>query len=115
MELIIYQERQEGDTAFTQFLDNLRSRQLNYLASDLIQEGLGPRDIVEAIRRATASCRTAGLEVDEHFKPLYSSYRGSLVRDCKLSRFGYYLTVINARPDSEITARWQQKLLEDLL
>ncbi len=115
MELIIYSPREEESSTFSDFLDGLRSRQLTYLASGLIEEGLGPRDIVEAVRRATTACRTAGLEVNEHFKPVYSSYRGSLVRDCKLSRFGYYLTIINARPDSEMTAHWQYKLLEDLL
>ena len=96
-------------------IESVHHRQLTMLASTLLAEGLGPGDIVEAVRRATAVCQAAGIPVREHFKPVYSSYRGSLVRDCKLSRFGYALVLINARPDNEATAGMQVKLLRRFL
>lgn len=115
MDLVVYHDGLfEESESFSDFLDSLRARSMNYLASSLLEEGLSPRDIVEAVRRATTVCRTGGLPVEEHFKPVYSSYRGSLVRDCKLSRIGFLLTAINARPDHDLTARWQIRLLEKL-
>jgi hypothetical protein len=115
MDLIVFQREAPANRSFEEFLDSLRSRNLTFLASSMLEEGLGPADIVEAVKRATTVCHSAGVPVEEHFKPVYTSYRNSLIRDCKLSKFGYLLTLINARPDRRITAHWQTKLLEDFL
>lgn len=115
MDLIVFQRETPSNRSFEDFLDSLRSRNLTYLASSMLEEGLEPADIVEAVKRATTVCHSAGMPVEDHFKPVYSSFRGTLVRDCKLSKFGYLLTLINARPDRQVTAQWQTKLLEDLL
>ncbi len=116
MDLILFGSTLDAPAeSLEDFLDALRSRRMKYLASALLEQGFEPKDIVEALRRAMAACRAAGYEVGEHFKPVYSSYRGSLVRDCKLTRMGYMLTVINGRPDLELTAKWQSRLLMELL
>ncbi len=115
MELILYHESETLEPVIEDFIDSVHNRQLTLLASNLLEEGLSPRDILEAVRRATTACQAAGIPVREHFKPVYSSYRGSLVKDCKLSRLGYGLVLINARPDNEATADMQVKLLRRFL
>lgn len=116
MDLVLYQSDYfKRNPGIEDFLDGLRSRRLTYLASSFLEKGLEPGDIVEAVKRAITVCQTAEIPVEEHFKPVYSSYRGSLVRDCKLSRFGFLLTAINARPDCELTATWQSRLLDQLI
>ncbi len=114
MQLIIYGNDAAPAESLEAYLDALRSSQMTYLASSLLEEGLSPSDIIEAMRRATTACRTAGLQVEEHFKPVYSSYRGSLVRDCKLSRVGYLFMVINAPANSPCAADWQYRLIRNL-
>ena len=114
MQLIIYGRNDEPYESLEAYLDALRSSKMTFLASSLLEEGLSPSDIMEALRRATTACRTAGLQVEDHFKPVYSSYRGSLVRDCKLTRTGYLFMVINAPADSPCAANWQYRLIQKM-
>jgi len=111
MPVILYQNSEETN-AFQHFLDTLRSSQLLYLASDLLDNGLSPKDLTEAIQRAMTVCKTGGKNIKDHFLPIYSSYRGKLVNDCKLSSLGYALVLLNARGDNRSVAEWQLELLE---
>lgn len=88
--------------------------QLNYLASDLLDKGFQPTDILEALSRAMKVCRNADLVVERHFMPLYSDKNGVTIRDCKLSLTGYRLVMLNANPDHPVAARFQIKILEQI-
>ena len=114
MNLVLYQQSQQNHESFDQFLDVLYSSQMNFLASDLLEEGLNASDIRDAIKRAITVARTAQLNIRQHFAPVYTQIGGELVHDCKLSRLGYSLLLINARPDSPLVSHWQLKLIRQL-
>jgi hypothetical protein len=115
MEIIIYHEEYNESEPLENFIDLLHSSQMKYLASDLLQEGLSPRDIYEGIRRAMAAARAGGLAVRQHFVPLYTQAEGGLIRDCKLSKLGYALVLLNAGAKNPLVARWQLQLVRAFL
>ncbi len=94
------------------FLQTFYSRQLNFLASDLLDKDYSPEDIVVALKKAMKICRKAGMDVDQHFMPLYTGRDGTSICDCKLSLVGYRLLLLNANPDNPATAAFQMKLLK---
>lgn len=94
-----------------QFVDHVQVLGLKHLASDLLEKGFSPTEIVESVRRAIRVCEAAGISPREHFRPVYSSYRGALIRDCKLSAFGLALCLANGSPDNAAVASWQVELL----
>lgn len=109
MNISIYASHTE-EAGFDQFLNQLYLTKMNYLASDLLREGLSPQDLVDAVRRAIMVCRNAGQTPREHFHPVYTTVNGALVRDCKLSRTGLFLVMMNANPEVPAVARWQMKM-----
>ena len=115
MKITIYQETQNWEDSLEYFRELHYCSQLKWFASDLLEKGLTPAAINEAVRRAMRIAKTANLEVREHFYPLYTEYRGNLVRDCKLSELAYGLVLLNAEPDNQEVAKWQISLLERVL
>lgn len=115
MNIVLFQPNTDGSEGFESFMDALYSTRLPFLASDLLKEGFAPADIAKALRRATTICRTSGIDLREHFKPVYTHYRDGLVKDCKLSRLAYGLVLLNSRPDQGATASWQLNLLSQVL
>ncbi len=109
--------RAEDDVADAlQYIEELvYGAQMPYLAGDLLDRGLGPGEVVEAVRRAMMACERAALPVRRHFQLVYTSRGGSLVRDCKLSRLGYALTLLNASPRHPEVAEWQLRVLRHYL
>ncbi len=112
MPVILYQSISEEENGFQAFLDTLRNSQLLYLASDLLDKGLSPKDLTDAMQRAMIVCKTGGKQVEDHFLPIYSYYRGQMVNDCKLSSLGYALILLNARADNRTVAEWQLEVLD---
>lgn len=112
MSIILYQEVPTKESGFQMFLNTLRNSQLIYLASDLLAKGLSPKDLTDAMKRAMIVCKAGGKQVEDHFLPIYSYYRGQLVNDCKLSSLGYALILLNARADNTTVAEWQLEVLE---
>jgi len=112
MELIVYQQERYLQESLANFLDLYYSSQMKYLASDLLSEGLSPVDITDAIRRAMTACKTAELEMRQHFAPFYTQQlNGVLIKDCKLSRLGYGLVMLNANVHVPAVVKWQLKAL----
>lgn len=97
------------------FLDTIFGTQMKFFASDLLSQGLSTEEIMEAVKRAVAAARTSGVPVRQHFQLLYTQTRDGMVRDCKLTRFGYALTLLNAEPSARVVADFQLKLLRHLL
>ena len=87
-----------------EFIEQYYSGTLNYLASDLIHRGVKPGSIVLAIRNSIEMAGAGGLNPARHFKPVYSSSRGILYRDCKLSRTGWNLVLLNLPAEDPATA-----------
>ncbi len=115
MEVVIYRHKSDLQESLDNFLDQYFSSQLKFFASDLLDEGLTPYAISEAIDRAIVAAKTSGLEIRAHFIPLYTQSNGRLVKDCKLSHLGYALVLLNADVQVPIVAKWQVKLLQDFL
>ncbi len=97
------------------FEDQYYQAQMPYLASDLLELGLRPSEIIEAVRRAIAACEYGGLRPKHHFLPVYSARKGMMIRDCKLTQLGYALTMLNASPHHPQIAQWQLRVLQRYL
>jgi len=113
--LLIYQKEYGESQSMDDFRDLYLGIQLKYFASDLLREGFTPQDIREAVQKAMTACKTASLEVRKHFSLVYTQVSGGSIYDCKLSKFGYALVLLNARPDIPIVARWQAKMAAQVL
>jgi hypothetical protein len=95
------------------FLDMVHASQMTYWASDLLSKGLKPDEIRQAVRRGMMACERGGLDFHRHFKLMYtSSSKGVSFDDCKMSRLGYRLTILNANPRNKYVARVQIKLAQ---
>lgn len=115
MEILVYKRIYDPVNSIEDFLDFYYAFRMNYLASDLLKKGLSPVQILEAVSRAMKIGSSAGLELREHFLPLFTEVNHEIIRDCKLSRLGYGLVLLNADPDLSPVGKWQVKLLENYL
>ncbi|HZJ20874.1 MAG TPA: hypothetical protein VFD35_11055 [Pricia sp.] len=114
METAILTKRQEWDSIenFTDFYYSLR---IQFLASDLLYQGLSPKQISDAVVKAINVGKSPGLHIREHFKPVFSGIDQEIIYDCKLSRLGYGLVLMNAETKLSAVGKWQLKVLEDYL
>jgi len=100
--------------AIGRFIDQVQRNQQCYWASDLVLNGLTSDEICQAIQRAMNSCKSSGVDVDVHFQLKHlGSEECSSFNDCKLSKYGYLLTVINANPNNEYVAQFQKRVMDD--
>jgi hypothetical protein len=110
IDISVYHPKESLAEALDNFLHLYHGGHMHRLASDLLQEGFSVKDIMEAVRRAMSTCRTNGVDLRPHFQLVYTQLEGSLVRDCKLSDFGYALVMMNGPCDHPSVARWQVKM-----
>ena len=95
------------------FLDMVNRSQMRYWASDLLAKGLKPDEIRKAVRRAMVACTNNDLDFHRHFHLMYtSSTQGVSFDDCKMTKLGYRLTILNANPQNKYVARFQIKLAQ---
>lgn len=113
--MIIFHQERDQNEAIDNFLDLYFSRHLKYLSSDLLKEGLSAADISKAVRKAMIACKTGGMDIRQHFLPVYTQVDGILFNDCKLSRLGYALILLNADVNVPIVAKLQLSVLNELL
>lgn len=112
--IILYQPEYDLHEAIDHFMDEYHSANMRYLASDFLSEGFSPQEIILAVRKAVTICQTAGLESRRHFYPVYTQYKGSTVKDCKLSAMAYKLVLLNGPEHRRLVAEFQFKLLQDV-
>tara|TARA_R110000868_G_scaffold146491_4_gene367289 strand:- start:317 stop:670 length:354 start_codon:yes stop_codon:yes gene_type:complete len=112
MERAILIKRREWESIenFTDFYYSLRMR---FFASDLLYKGLTPQQISIAIIKAINIGKSSGMNIREHFKPVFSGINNEIISDCKLSRIGYGLVLMNAESQLSVVGKWQLKLLEE--
>jgi hypothetical protein len=112
MEISIFRKEYGTSESITHFMDFYYSLQMKYLASDLLYEGLSPQQISDAVLRAIKVGKSSGLDIHQHFKPLFSSIDREIIGDCKLSQLGYGLVLMNAEAKTSAVGNWQLKVLE---
>ncbi len=111
MYLTIYQA-EDNTSPLHRFLDLYYSTRMTYFASDLLKEGLAVSDISQAVSRAMAAGQAAGLDLREHFMPVYTHSPFGMVNDCRLSKEGFALVMLNADPSVPAVGRWQVQLIQ---
>lgn len=111
MEVIIYHESYDMNESLDNFIDLLNGSQMKYFASDLLEEGLSYSEIKEATTRAIRVAKSSGIYVRQHFMPVYSQTSEGIMRDCKLSRLGYAMVLMNASPNLPVVGNWQVRVL----
>ncbi|MEW4923794.1 hypothetical protein [Algibacter sp. 2305UL17-15] len=114
MEIIVYQKKYETANAIKHFMDMFYGKEMTYLASNLLNKDFDLEDINGAIKKAIVATETLHLEVSQHFRSLYTHREGQLVKDCKLSKLGFALVVLNANPKNKYVANLQLALAEIL-
>ena len=113
MGIVIFQKENNLEDSLGNFRDLYYSSQMNYLASDLLHEGISPSEIRRAVQKAMTTCQTASVEIRKHFIPVYTQVENEIVKDCKLSRLGYGLVLLNTNVNISVAAHWQLKVLKD--
>jgi len=71
MELAVLKETKEW-ASIENFVDFYYSLRLQLLESDLLNQGLSPKQIIEAVLMAVNVGKSSGINVREHFKPVFS-------------------------------------------
>ncbi len=116
MELLIYNNKYTAKPdVIDNFLDFYYFIHLNYLASDLLEKGLTPEQISEAVLKAIKIGKSSGLEIRKHFMPVYTDKNKEIINDCKLSKLAYGLVLLNANPDLSSVGKYQIMVLEKYL
>lgn len=115
MELSVYSNRDDLADAIDNFMDCYYCLNMNYLASDLLDRGLSPQQITDAVTKAIKIAHSSGIGIHKHFKPIYSAIEQEIIKDCKLSRLGYGLVLMNADVDLSIVGDFQVSILKRFL
>jgi hypothetical protein len=114
MELAILTKRRKWD-GIDNFTDFYYSLRMHFLASDFLYQGLSPKQISAAVLKAINAGKSSGINIREHFKPVFSGIDTEIISDCKLSRLGYGLVLMNAEPQLSVVGKWQLEVLEGYL
>lgn len=115
MEMTVFINDFRPVDSIARFMDFYYSMQMKYLASDLLQQGLSPKQISDAVIKAINIGKATGLELNQHFKPVFSGIEREIVNDCKLSHLAYGLVMINADVELSVVGDFQVSLLQSYL
>tara|TARA_R110001583_G_scaffold36536_6_gene120290 strand:- start:77133 stop:77513 length:381 start_codon:yes stop_codon:yes gene_type:complete len=115
MQISIYKLENQSAESIDNFMDFYYGLRMHFFASDLLYNGLSPKQISDAVAKAMSVARSSKMNLKEHFKPVFSSINNDIISDCKLSRLGYGLVLMNAETKLSIVAKWQRRILEKYL
>ena len=115
MEMIVFIKDFRPVDSIARFIDFYYSLNMKYLASDLLEQGLSPKQISDAVVKAINIGKASGLELNQHFKPVFSGIEREIVNDCKLSYLAYGLVMINADVELSVVGDFQVSLLQSYL
>jgi hypothetical protein len=115
MELSIYIKGYNDADAILNFMDFYYAIKMKYLASDLLDKGLTPKQISEAIVMAIRVANSSGIESQKHFMPVYSGMEETIIQDCKLSQLGFGLVLMNADANLSVVSEFQVDVLKRYL
>ena len=86
-----------------------------YLASDLLDKGLSPEQISDAVLKAMKIGKSSRIKIRKHFMPVFTEVNKEVISDCKLSKLGYGLVLLNANPELSIVGEWQISIINSFL
>lgn len=112
MELLIYTRKYNQADAYHNFMDFYHSLNMNHLASDLLDKGLSPKQISEAVVAAIKITNASRIETNAHFMPVFSGINQNIIEDCKLSDLGYGLVLLNADSNLSVVGEFQVEVLQ---
>jgi len=112
MKIVRYRRIRDMHRAPSEWMESWQYYSKKYRASDLLNEGLTPGEISVAIQRAMDACNARGLEIDEHFVPVYTRFNGGIYKDFRLSKLGLLLTFLNAQPQNPNVAAFQIEVVK---
>ena len=115
MEIILYREEYENVDAIDNFIRFYNNVNMKYLASDLLERGLSPRQITKAILKAIKVGKSSGIKVEKHFMPVFTQVDSGIINDCRLSKLAYGLLLLNADVDLAVVGEWQVDVLKGYL
>jgi len=115
MELLIYTQKYDQADAIYNFMDFYHSLNMKHLASDLLDKGLSPKQISEAVIMAIKIANASGIEAHKHFMPVFSAMDQDIIQDCKLSHLGYGLVLMNAESNLAVVGEFQVEVLKTYL
>ena len=115
MELLIYKKEYDQADAILNFVDFYHSLNMKHLASDLLDKGLSPKQISEAIVAAIKIANVSKIETNAHFMPVFSGINQNIIEDCKLSNLAYGLVLINADSNLSVVGEFQVDVLQRYL
>ncbi|WP_432410104.1 hypothetical protein [Rasiella sp. SM2506] len=113
MELTIYTRRPIEADAINNFKNFYYSSQMKFLASELLNKGLSPNQISEAVQMAVAIANASKIDTSKHFMPVYSALNREIIKDCKLSQLGYGLVLMNANTNLSVVGDFQILVLKE--
>ena len=111
MKLLIYKESHQNADGIHNFVHLYYALSMKYLASDLIDKGLSPKQISTAVITALKIANSSGIETRKHFMPIFSSVNQTIIQDCKLSYLGYGLVLLNADVNLSVVGKFQVEIL----
>ena len=88
---------------------------MKYLASDLLEKGLSPKQITKAILKAIKVGKSSGIKVEKHFMPVFTQLNSNIISDCRLSKLAYGLLLLNADVDLSAVGEFQVHILKKSL
>ena len=115
MEVIVYQKQYKNNNTIDDFINSIYHMGMKHLASDLLAKGVNPEDIKIAVKKAILATENSGLNIKKHFQPVISVKNGTSFIDCRLSKLGYSLVLLNAEPKNQYIAAFQVKVANQFL
>ena len=113
MEITVFTKEYHANDSIARFMDFYYGLQMKYLASDLLKEGLSPRQINDAVLRAISVGKSSGMNICQHFRPVFSGIDREIIGDCRLSQFGYGLVLMNADTELRTVGDFQVSVLQN--
>ncbi|WP_111707678.1 hypothetical protein [Lutibacter citreus] len=115
MELLIYERKYKENDVILNFTNFYYALNMKHLASDLLDKGLSPKQITNAIEMAIKIANSSDIDTQKHFMPVYSGINQEIIQDCKLSHLGYGLVLMNADPSLSIVGKFQIDVLKEYI
>ncbi|WP_178985556.1 hypothetical protein [Winogradskyella helgolandensis] len=115
MELAIYTATYDIADTVQNFMNIYYATHMKYLASDLLDKGLSPTQISDAVSAAIKVVNASGIKTHKHFLPIFSGLNEGIIQDCKLSDLGYGLVLMNADISLPAVSAFQVDVLMGLL
>lgn len=115
MEMIIFTNENRQADSIARFMDFYYSLRMEYLASDLLEQGLTPNQINHAVVRAINVGKSSGMDIDKNFRPVFSGINKEIISDCKLSHLAYGLVLMNADIELSVVSDFQVSILQKYL